>query len=118
MKLKLSRLSAAVVSTLLIFTFSANSLALANDPIENLREQFLQEAARKKELPPPRYIPNREYDMRHIALDLRFDWEAEQALGTATLTLAPILTNAKTFTFNAALDAGNSVKLVSGPALQ
>lgn len=30
--------------------------------------------------PPRQYIPNRNYDTRHIKLDLRFDWEREQAL--------------------------------------
>src|SRR6266508_2507247 len=39
--------------------------------------------------PPPQYIPPHDYDQRNIKLDLRFDWEQEQAIGTETITLAP-----------------------------
>ncbi len=117
MKHKFNRIAASFLSLLIIFSFAANSFAALN-PIEELREQFLQEAAKKKPLPPVRYIPNREYDLRHISLDLKFDWNAEQALGTATLTFAPLLVNTKTVNFNAALSTVNSVKLADGKALQ
>src|SRR5262252_5798349 len=39
--------------------------------------------------PTPRYIPPHSYDQRNIKLDLRFDWEKEEAIGTETITLAP-----------------------------
>src|SRR5437773_3374280 len=39
--------------------------------------------------PPPQYIPPHDYDQRNIKLDLHFDWDNEQAIGTATITLAP-----------------------------
>jgi aminopeptidase N len=119
MKNSLSRLSATALSLLLIFsTSAANFVAAATTPVEDLRERFLQEAAKKKTLPPVRYIPSREYDLRHVALDLKFDWTAEVALGTATLTFAPLLANTRQATFNAALSAVNSVKLADGKALQ
>lgn len=117
MKNRLPRFLATFVSLGLIFSLNANLVA-ASDPIEDLREKFVQEAAKKKPLPPVRYIPNREYDLRHVALDLKFDWNAEQANGTATLTFAPLLANTKTATFNAALSAVNSVKLADGKPLQ
>src|SRR5260370_21321333 len=41
--------------------------------------------------PPAQYIPPHDYDQRNIKLDLRFDWEQEQAIATATITLAPTL---------------------------
>jgi hypothetical protein len=34
-----------------------------------------------KPLPPPQYIPDHDFDTRHIALDLHFDWNKEQLLG-------------------------------------
>ncbi|HEX8263960.1 MAG TPA: M1 family aminopeptidase [Pyrinomonadaceae bacterium] len=117
MKNKLPRFLASFVSLGLIFSLNINLVA-ASDPVEDLREKFVQEAAKKKPLPPVRYIPSREYDLRHVALDLKFDWNAEQAFGTATLTFAPLLANTKTVTFNAALSAINSVKLSDGKALQ
>src|SRR5713226_5916667 len=42
----------------------------------------------QRPFPPPRYIPAHDYDQRKIKLDLRFDWEKEQAIGTATISLA------------------------------
>ncbi len=44
-----------------------------------------------KKLPPMHYVRSREYDMQHIALNLKFDWDKEQAYGTATITLAPLV---------------------------
>ncbi len=69
-------------------------------------------------LPPAQTIPARNYDTRHIKLDLSFDWEREQARGTATITFAPLVRDTRTVEF----DAGNmtfvSVKLLSGSSLQ
>jgi aminopeptidase N len=69
-------------------------------------------------LPPAQYIPSRDYDQQHIALDLRFDWEHEQAIGTATITFAPLRADLTRVEF----DAGNmtfaSVKLASGTPLK
>lgn len=117
MKNRLPRLLASFLALSSIVGLNVNLVA-AFDPVEELREQFSQEAAKKKPLPPIRYIPNREYDVRHVALDLKFDWNAEQAFGTATLTFAPLLANTRAVNFNAALAAVNSVKLADGKALQ
>ena len=69
-------------------------------------------------LPPRQYIPNRNYDTRHIKLDLRFDWEREQARGTATITFAPLSANIQNVEFDAAHMAFSSVKLASGTPLK
>ena len=37
----------------------------------------------------------RTVDVRHVALDLRFDWTRRQAFGTATITLAPLATTGR-----------------------
>lgn len=69
-------------------------------------------------LPPTRYSPNHDYDMRHIALDLHFDWEREQALGTAALSFAPLANNLTSVDFDSANMTIKSVKLSSGQELQ
>ena len=48
-----------------------------------------------------RSVRTREIDQQHIRLDLRFDWEKQQADGKATLTLAPFKTT-KEITLDAA----------------
>ncbi len=69
--------------------------------------------AEEKKLPPAHYVRSHDYDMRHIALSLKFDWDKEQALGTAAMTLAPLVPNFKTVNLDAGLMIINSVKLDS-----
>jgi aminopeptidase N len=68
----------------------------------------------KKALPPVHYVRSRDFDMRHIALNLKFDWEKEQAFGTATITLAPLVQDLKTIKLDAGSMIINSVKLSGG----
>ncbi|HEY0546287.1 MAG TPA: M1 family aminopeptidase [Pyrinomonadaceae bacterium] len=82
------------------------------------QSQVPQATLRTRPLPPTQYIPSRDYDVRHIALDLRFDWEREQALGTATISFAPLANNLKQVEFDAANMTFNSVKLSNGAELQ
>ena len=79
--------------------------------------QSQTQPARTK-VPPRQYIPSRNYDTQHIKLDLRFDWEREQALGTATITFAPLTTNIQSVEFDAANMTFSSVKLASGTPLK
>jgi aminopeptidase N len=67
-----------------------------------------------KRLPPAHYVRSRNYDMQNIALDLKFDWEKEQAYGTATITLAPLVPDLKMVDLDAGLMTINSVKLAGG----
>ncbi len=71
-----------------------------------------------RELAAPRYIPSHDFDTQNIKLDLQFDWEREQALGTETITLAPLLTNLRQVELDAANMTFNSVKLSSGAPLK
>lgn len=64
-----------------------------------------------KKLPPAHYVRSRDYDMRHITLDLKFDWDKEQTIGTATITLAPLVPDLKTVNLDAGLMIINSVKM-------
>ena len=58
--------------------------------------------ARRRPLPPAQNIPPHDYDQRNIKLDLHFDWDKEQAIGTATITLAPSVKDLRRVDFDAA----------------
>jgi aminopeptidase N len=68
--------------------------------------------------PPPQYIPSHDYDTKNITLNLHFDWENEQAIGTATITLAPLVKDLRNIDFDAANMTFTNVKLASGAALK
>ena len=115
--LRSTRLTIRVFCLLLILTLGGpQQFALAR-PTSRVRRQQQQQAQQQR-IPPRQYIRERTYDTRHIKLDLRFDWEREQALGTATITFAPLNTNTKTVEFDAANMAFKSVTLVSGTPLK
>src|SRR5437867_2413273 len=69
-------------------------------------------------IPPPRYIPEHDYDQRNIKLDLRFDWEHEQAIGTATITFAPTIKDLREVNFDAGYMTISSVATASGTSLK
>ncbi len=68
--------------------------------------------------PPAQYIPPHDYDQRNIKLDLRFDWEQEQAIGTATITLAPTVKDLRRVNFDAAFMSISGVALSAGTPLK
>jgi aminopeptidase N len=68
--------------------------------------------------PPPQYIPPHNYDQRNIKLDLRFDWEQEQAIGTATITFAPMVRDMRRIEFDAAYMTISGVTLAGGAPLR
>ena len=68
--------------------------------------------------PPPRYIPPHNYDQRNIKLDLRFDWEREQAIGTATITFTPTIKDLRRVDFDAAFLTVSGATLASGTPLK
>jgi aminopeptidase N len=90
------------------------SPALLARPLLPQQTQTTQQRA----LPPARYIPSRNYDTRNISLNLRFDWDKEQALGTATITFAPLVSDLRVVEFDAGNMTFNSVKLSNGTPLQ
>lgn len=68
--------------------------------------------------PPVQYIPPHDYDQRNIKLDLKFDWEHEQAIGTATITLAPVVKDLRRVDLDAAYMTISSASLKSGATLK
>src|SRR5258706_5536235 len=61
--------------------------------------------------PAARYIPNHDFDTRHVALDLRFDWEHEQLIGLETMVFKPLIQDLRTIEVDAANMTITSVKL-------
>lgn len=68
-------------------------------------------------LPSVQYIPNHDFDTIDITLKLRFDWEREQAIGTETITVSPLVSELHRVELDAANMTFNSVTLASGRAL-
>ncbi len=95
---------------MLALAFCATPFALAQSGAQTQQAQ--------PKLPPRQYLPNRNYDTQHIKLDLRFDWEREQALGTATITFMPLTANLQSVEFDAANMTFSSVKLANGTPLK
>ncbi len=68
--------------------------------------------------PPPQYIPPHDYDQRNIKLTLHFDWDQEQAIGTAAITLAPTVKDLQRVDFDAAYMTVSAAALASGAPLK
>jgi aminopeptidase N len=67
--------------------------------------------------PPIQYIPSHDYDTKNITLNLHFDWEREQAIGSAAITLAPLVNDFRRVEFDAANITFTAVRLASGSVL-
>ena len=68
--------------------------------------------------PPAQYIPPHDYDQRNIKLDLRFDFQKEQAIGFETITLTPTVKDLKRVDLDAAFMTIESAKLAKGTPLK
>jgi len=108
------RLKAGIICLVLILSVSLG--ALGNPPPEHLQAQQISRAPRP--FPSAKYIPDHDYDTRHIALDLRFDWDQEQAIATETLTFSPLVKDLRTLQLDAAYMTFSSVKLAGGNPLK
>ncbi len=82
-----------------------------------LKNPFLQQDGDVKKLPPVNWIRSRQIDVKHNAIDLKFDWEKESAFGTTTITVAPYKDTDK-FNLDAASMTVNSVTLLNGNVLK
>jgi aminopeptidase N len=70
-----------------------------------------------KKLPPLRLKRIPKIDIKHIAIDLRFDWQKKQAYGVTAITLLP-LNPANTITLDAGMLTINSIALANGKSLE
>lgn len=69
-----------------------------------------QQPAETKKLPPLNQLRTRRIDVKHIAIDLRFDWQKKQAFGTAAITFSP-LNQIDKISLDAAMIKINSISL-------
>src|SRR5438874_4547047 len=81
-------------------------------------DKELQNPPQAPPFPAARYIPDHDFDIRHVALDIRFDWEREQLIGIETMVFRPLLANLKSIELDAAEMTVASVKLVNGGPLR
>ncbi|MEO8042998.1 MAG: M1 family aminopeptidase [Acidobacteriota bacterium] len=102
------RLTAIFVAGILLFSSIAQARPMP-DPLD-----LMPDAAK---LPPVNWIRSRKIDVKHILIDLRFNWDKQQALGVSTITLAPFNDTDK-ITLDAAAMTINSVKTADGKTLQ
>lgn len=113
-----SRLPRRLIFSLLLLalTVTLPPVSLARGPA-NSRKHFQQQRV-PRPFPPTQYIPDHDFDTRHIALNLHFDWALEQAIGTETIVLAPLVTDLGRIELDAANITFTSVKLATGTALK
>ncbi len=97
----------------MLFLFVMSSVASARPMPPNV---FVQQDDTKK-LPQVNWIRSRTVDIKHIDIDLRFNWEKEQAFGVTTLTLSPFA-DADRFDLDAAQMTIKSVTLANGTVLK
>jgi aminopeptidase N len=71
-------------------------------------------------LPFPRaqYIHDHDFDTRHIALNLKFNWDRKQLIGIETMSFKPLQLNLKRIELDAADMTINSVTMAGGGPLQ
>ncbi len=104
----------------LAFYLATANLALGQAQSSTTPSARPSEAARpaKRPIPPAQYIPAHDYDQQNIKLDLRFDWEREQAFGTATITLSPLVRDLSRVDLDAAYMTISAATLPSGTQLK
>ncbi len=105
MNIKPVRLKIFTLFFTILLTFS--SIGFAQEPDEN----------EVKKLPPVNWIRSRDVDVKHVAIDLKFDWAKESAFGTTAVTLAPFKETNK-ISLDAAAMTVKSVTLPNGTALK
>src|SRR5215204_3899593 len=112
----LKPLSRKIVAFSMLVLLGLSSIPASARPPKNL---FLlqREEGEVKKLPPVNWIRSRQIDVKHIAIDLKFDWEKESAFGVTTVTVAPFKDTDKIYLDAAAMTI-NSVKLASGADLK
>ncbi|MEM8585239.1 MAG: M1 family metallopeptidase [Bacteroidota bacterium] len=84
----------------------------AEEEMVEAMEEMVEEPT--YELPVYRASQTRTSDLIHTTLDLAFDWENEQVIGKATLTLAPIFYPQNSITLDAKGFEFNEVRMANG----
>ena len=98
----------------------AVALSAAPSSLAGARPEYVQTPPQKQSrpFPPAQYIPSHDYDTKHITLNLRFDWEREQALGTETISFSPLVKDLRHIVLDAAFMSFSSIKMANGVPLK
>lgn len=104
------------LAVLLVLSLLLAAPASYGRPVGKRAQTPQQRPARP--FPPAQYIPSRDYDTKNITLNLHFDWEREQAIGTATITVTPLTKDLRTIELDAANMTFTNVKLAGGTVLK
>ncbi|MDQ6786838.1 MAG: HEAT repeat domain-containing protein [Acidobacteriota bacterium] len=107
-----AKISAVLLTFLLSFSQIANARPM---PLPVLPQQDDSQKVRK--LPPANYVRSRDVDIKHLAIDVRFDWDKEQVIGTTTVDFAPFK-NLNKVSLDAAAMTIKSVQLANGTMLK
>ncbi len=110
----LFRRELSALSLIALLLLAPASFARAT-PVFDKTPQTIQQS---RPFPPTQYIPDHDFDTRHVALDLRFDWEREQLIGTETMSFKPLVTNLQSIELDAGDMTIKTVRLVNGGPLQ
>jgi aminopeptidase N len=110
-----------IISVLVLFLFGCNSqkVVVMDEPIieERLLDTLvviappIEEDNKSYQLPVYNASATQHNDLLHTRLELAFNWEKEQVIGTATLTLKPYFYPASTTTLDAKGFTFNSISL-------
>ncbi|HKB64710.1 MAG TPA: M1 family aminopeptidase [Pyrinomonadaceae bacterium] len=98
MRLRIFRREVQLLSLALILVLTTTTFGRALPVLDKV----LQTAQQPHLLPPTQYIPDRNFDTRHVALDIRFDWEHEELRGVETLVFKPLLADLRKIELDAA----------------
>jgi aminopeptidase N len=82
-----------------------------------LQTNILVQQDDKRPLPPVNWVRSRKIDIKHLDMDLGFDWDKTQAIGTEVVTFASF-TDTEEFTLDAAMMVIDSVSLPDGKPLK
>ncbi|MEZ5305880.1 MAG: M1 family aminopeptidase [Pyrinomonadaceae bacterium] len=115
----------SLVAIALIFGFS--SYAYSRTPVyqptyglagdDPVLQNLLTAQDEDKSLPPTRYVRSRDFDTKHIGLDLRFDWSTKKTFGVETFVFSPMKSGFKTLKLDAGLMVINGVRYSGGREL-
>ena len=107
MRFRIFRRELQVLSLVLILILTTTTFGKTLPVLDKV----LQTAQQSHLLPPIQYIPDRNFDTRHIALDIRFNWEQEELSGVENLSFKPLVADLRKIELDAAEMTISSVKM-------
>ncbi|MCO6511958.1 MAG: DUF3458 domain-containing protein [Aridibacter famidurans] len=105
----------SAIAAVFVFAVSVSAaIPVSARPLMPFRPAFQDD---QKVLPPTQYIRSRDFDTKHISLDLRFNWDTEQTIGIEEFTFSPLKDGFTDLVLDAALMEFGSVRIKDGEDL-